>query len=187
MSMKRFLLIIIMLTAHPPAFAVNVKGPDTYAIFGILLVPVISVALVYLIFRNKRGKNQGSTRKKGSTFFRRRGMTLSLRKNRLYYPDYLIMTVINTRTSDLDIDNPLLIFSNFWIKRKFRLKGTGDHVFYPLLLEAGKKHDLTIDLNHFYRHDKRLKRYPKVTICIRDVSGRFSVSKSTMLRKTLFS
>jgi len=185
--MKRFLLINILLTAHLQAFAVNVKGPDTIAILGILLIVVISAALFYLLFLKKRNSNQESTRKRGSSFFHRRGMTLSLEKNRLYYPDYLTMTVTNTRSSDLDIDNPLLIFSNFWIKRKFRLKGTGNHVFYPLLLEAGKKHDLTIDLNHFYRHDKRLKRYPKVTICIRDVSGRFSVSKSMMLRKTLFS
>lgn len=176
-----------MVISHLQAFAVNVKGPDTYAILGIILVVVISVALFFLLFLKKRGKNQKSTRKRGSSFFRKRGMTLSLEKNRLYYPDYLTMTVKNTRTSDLDIDNPVLIFSNFWIRRKFRLKGTGNHVFYPLLLEAGKKHDLTIDLNHFYRHDKRLQRYPKVTICIRDVSGRFSVSRSTMLRKTLFS
>lgn len=145
----------------------------------ILVLPIIY--FLYRIFRNK--KNKTSTSK---PLWTRKRVFIELQKDRKYYPDFIKMTIRNTGKSDVDLDQPLLIFRNFWTKRKFKLKGTSRYSFYPLLLEPGKMHDLTIDLNHFYRHDKRLKRYPKITLVVSDVNGKRFAPQSIMLRKTLF-
>ena len=119
-------------------------------------------------------------------FFKLRRIQVTLEKDRLYYPDVLTLTVKNTGNVDLDLDKPLLIFDNFWLKRKFKIKGMENYTFYPLYLEKNKTHTLEIYLNRFYSHDKRLKRYPKVKIIISDVKGRRLGKKSIFLRKTLF-
>ena len=61
-----------------------------------------------------------------------------------------------------------------------------NRMFYPLYLEKGKNHTLDIDLYRFYRHDKGLKKYPKVKIVVFDVKGRRLAGKAVFLRKTLF-
>jgi hypothetical protein len=163
--------------------SVGVKGPDGLALLiaiGILLVfPVIY--FLYWYFRKSKNKTTTS-----QPFWSRKRVVIELQKDRKYYPDFIKMTVRNTGKSDVDLDQPLLIFRNFWTKRKFKLKGTSRYSFYPLLLEPGRKHDLTIDLNHFYRHDKRLKKYPRITLVVSDVNGKKFAPQSIMLRKTLF-
>jgi hypothetical protein len=109
-----------------------------------------------------------------------------LGKDRVYYPDNLQLKIKNTGSSDIDLDRPLLVFDNFWIKRKFRLKGFDNYSFYPLYLERGKTHTLPIDLNRFYTHDKSLKKFPKTKVIVFDVKGRKLGSTSVFLRKTLF-
>ena len=104
----------------------------------------------------------------------------------MYYPDYLKLTVKNSGNTDVDLDRPLMIFDNFWLKRRFRLNGMDNRLFYPLYLERGKIHTLDVDLYRFYRHDKRLKKFPKVKIVVSDVKGRRLASKAVYLRKTLF-
>src|SRR5690606_18038258 len=117
--------------------------------------------------------------------FARRKVAITLEKDRVYFPDYLKMTVTNKGNIDIDLDKPLLVLDNFWLKRKFRLKGMQNRTFYPLYLEKDKTHSLTIDLNGFYLHDKKLKRYPKATVHLFDVKGRRLGSKAVYLRKTL--
>lgn len=147
---------------------------------GIILV----LPIIYFLHRFFwKSKNKTSTSK---PLWTRKRVFIELQKDRKYYPDIIKMTVRNTGKSDVDLDQPLLIFRNFWTKRKFKLKGTSRYSFYPLLLEPGKMHDLTIDLNHFYRHDKRLKRYPRITLVVSDVNGKRFAPRSIMLRKTLF-
>ena len=71
------------------------------------------------------------------------------------------------------------------IKGKFRIKGMDYHSFYPLFLEQGKTHQLKIDLNRFYSHDKSIKKFPKTKIYLKDVKGKKLGSKAVFLRKTL--
>ena len=104
----------------------------------------------------------------------------------MYYPDKLELTIKNTGNTYVDLDRPMLVFDNFWLKRKFRLSGAGKRLFYPLYLEKGQKHTLEIDINRFYRHDKRLKKFPKTKIIAYDIKGKRLGSKSVYLRKTLF-
>ncbi len=178
---KGFSLVYFLLTA-PGVFAQNEIGPDGDKLLYIgAFVVVLVVVFVWL---NRSGKSKTKNRKR--PFFQYKRIQLELEKDRLYYPDVLTVKVKNTGNVDLDLDRPLLVFDNFWLKRKFKIKGVGNYCFYPLYLEKGKTHTLEIDINRFYGHDKRLKRYPKVKIYITDVKKRRLASKSLFLRKTLF-
>ena len=165
------------------AAGVEVKGPDGHllliAIFFFLVVPIF-------FFSIRAIRNKGKTNQKGRSFFSRKKILVVMEKDRKYYPDQIKVSVKNTGNTDVDLDKPLLVFRGFWSKRKFRLKGTNRYSFYPLLLEPGKTHDLTIDLNHFYRHDRRLKKYPRISLQMSDVNGKRFSQESLMLRKTLF-
>lgn len=173
------LFVLLDLTAS----AVTVKGPDGYLLLWILGL-LLFISLVLLLYSRKKAAYRGK-RSFFSAFGGKR-IRLELSKDRKYYPDVLTAEIINIGRLDVDIDQPMLIFTSFWMKRKFRLKGTLRHTFYPLFLESGKRHTLQIDLNHFYRHDRGLKRYPQVRLEIYEVGGRKLISRSVMLRKTLF-
>lgn len=162
-------------------FAQNEIGPEggklIWVIFAVLLV-----LISFLIFRKKGDENK----KVKNTLFHRNRVSIELEKDSLYYPDSLKLTVKNSGNSDIDLDKPLLILDNFWLKRKFKLKGVGNRTFYPLYLEKGKSHSLQIDLTRFYSHDKSLKKFPKAKVSIFNVKGKRLGSKSVFLRKTLF-
>jgi len=178
--MKKILVLLLFLISSTKIFAQNEIGPDGDKLIIAFLLIVI-VVLVFLLLN--RSEKKGKTKK---PFFQFRRIQVNLEKNRIYYPDVLTLTVKNTGNVDLDIDKPLLIFDNFWLKRKFKIKGFENRTLFPLFLEKGNTHSLEIEINSFYFHDKRLKRYPKVRIIISDVKGRRLGSKSVFLRKTLF-
>ncbi len=175
--MKRYFFTALFLAFYSKGFAQNEVQPDG----GKLLVFFAVVALLTILFFVFRKK--GSVR--GRPILARRKLTITLEKDRVYFPDYLKLTVTNKGNIDIDLDKPLLVLDNFWLKRKFRLKGMQNRIFYPLYLEKGKTHNLTIDLHGFYLHDKKLKRYPKATVHLFDVKGRRLGSKAVYLRKTL--
>jgi hypothetical protein len=142
-------------------------------LLGILIIVLIPVVIYFFVnWIRKKSKKK---------------LVVTLEKNRFYFPDFLTMTITNNSKKATDVDYPLLVFSNLLIKRKLKLKGTNGYRFYPLYLEAGKSHELKIDLSHFYRYDQSLKRFPKATIFISDVKKKSRASKSVQLRKTLFS
>jgi hypothetical protein len=178
--MKKGLILFIFLVINFSLFAQSEVGPEGYKLawlFVFLIPPVIYFLIKWIRIR-KDGK------KKPLLKYTR--VKISLDKDRIYFPDYLKLTIKNIGNSDIDIDRPLLIFGNFWIKRKFRLKGTNNNRFYPLYLVAGKTHSLQIDLNGFYNHDKKLVKYPRAKIIIFNVKGKRLGSQSVFLRKTLF-
>ena len=174
--MKKYFLLLIIFLSTLKLSAQNEVGPDGYKILWVLIILVVVTVLLF-VFKKKGNKKQ--------PLFTREKVKIELEKNRLYYPDYLILNIKNTGNTDIDLDRPLLVFDNFWLKRKFRLKGTENRIFYPLYMVKGYNHTLNIDLDHFYSYDKKLKRYPKVKISIFNVKGRQLGSNSIYLRKTL--
>lgn len=163
-------------------WAQNEIGPEGSKLIYVL-GGVVLISLVFLIGKKLAGKNK-KTKAKQTPFFRIKNVSVQLEKDTLYYPDNLTLTVKN-KGFDIDLDQPLLVFDNFWLKRKFKIKGMDNHLFYPLYLEKGKTHTLTIDLNRFYSHDKKLKKFPKAKIIVYDVKGKKVGSSSVFLRKTL--
>ncbi|NQU86862.1 MAG: hypothetical protein HQ541_13990 [Mariniphaga sp.] len=178
--MKKGLLFALFFGLNTVLLAQTEIGPEGHKLIWVfvILIPLVVFVSIAFLKKIKSGKNTG--------FLKRTKIEISLVKDRLYYPDFLKLTVKNKGNSDIDLDQPLLVFDNFWLKRKFKLKGTNNHTFYPLFLKAGETHDLQIDLNGFYRHDKSLKKYPKTKVIIYNVKKRRLGSKSVYLRKTLF-
>lgn len=176
LKQKKYLILLIILVSAQPLFARNEIGPEGSKIAWILIALLVIVAL-WLFSGKKRNKKQ--------PLIIRQRVRIEIEKDRLYFPDELKLTVKNTGNVDIDLDRPLLIFDNFWLKRKFRVKGMENRTFYPLYMIKNYTHTLNIDLNHFYSYDKKLKRYPKVKIIIFNVKGKRLGSNSVYLRKTL--
>lgn len=178
--MKKTFVLTFLLLSSQLLFAQNEIGPEGGKLMWVVLAIVVLV-LSFFLFRKKSDKKV----KAKSSLFQIGKVSLELEKDSLYYPDNLTLKVKNTGNSDIDLGQPLLVFDNFWLKRKFKLKGMENHTFYPLYLEKGKTHTLQIDLKRFYSHDKKLKKFPKVKIYVFNVKGKRLKSKSVYLRKTL--
>lgn len=179
--MKKALIIFVFLLNSQLIFAQDEIEPEGgKLIWGLLIFGLAGI--LFFLFRKKEKKTKPTKK----PFFQQKRVKIELEKDRLYYPDSLKLTVKNSGNTDLDLDGPLFTLDNFWLKRKFKLKGMGNRTFYPLYLEKGKTHTLQIDLNRFYSHDKSLKKFPKAKVSIFDVKGKRIGSKSVYLRKTLF-
>jgi len=179
--MRKMLVLFVLLVFSQLTYAQNEVGPEGDKLLWFLgVIFIIAVGVLYMSWE------KGSKAKVKESLFQKQKVKVELEKDSLYYPDNLELKVKNSGNKDLDLDQPLLIFDNFWLKRKFRLKGIGNRTFYPLFLEKDKTHTLQIDLNRFYSHDKSLKKYPKAKVSIFNVKGKRLGSKSVYLRKTLF-
>jgi hypothetical protein len=176
MGVKKYFLLFLILVSTLTLSAQNEVRPDGDKIVWVLLI-LLATAILFFVFRKRESRKQ--------PLFVRQRIKTELEKNRLYFPDYLTLTVKNIGNTDVDLDRPLLIFDNFWLKRKFRLKGMDNRTFYPLYMVKNYIHSLQIDLNHFYSYDRKLKRYPKVKIILFNVKGKRLGSNSIYLRKTL--
>lgn len=179
--MKRIFSVLLFSGLSLRLLAQNEIGPDGDKLIWVLLIVLL---IVIFIIQSIRIKNRKGTLNLKSLFPVRR-VKIELKKDRMYYPDFLTLNVKNAGNTDIDLDKPMLVFDNFWLKRNFRIKGMNNRTFYPLFLEKGKTHTMEIDLNQFYSHDKRLKKYPKISIKIFDVKKRKLGSSSIYIRKTL--
>lgn len=180
--MKRGIFLLVFLFSSQLLLAQNEIGPEGHKLMWVIIIGV--AILVTLVIAAQPFKN--TTKKQKKALFTRDKLKIELEKDALYYPDNLKLQVKNNGTTDVDVDKPLLVFDNFWLKRKFKIKGMGNHTFYPLYLEKNKSHNLEIDLTRFYSHDKSLKKFPKATVYLFDVKGKKLGRKSVFLRKTLF-
>lgn len=181
MQMKRTGTLIFSLLVTKMVLARDEIGPEGDKLIYVGLVVLMILLFLFLAVRKKGGKSN-----EGKPLFRMKNVEVKLEKDRLYFPDRLKLTILNKGNRDIDLGEPLLIFDNFWVKRKFKLKGTGNRIFYPLYLEKGKTHVLQIELSRFYGHDKKLKGFPKAKIIAFDVKGKRLGSKVVYMRKTLF-
>jgi hypothetical protein len=173
---KKYYLFFIIFGSTLNLSAQNEVAPDGEKLLWFLLVVFIAL-IVFFVFSKRGGKKR--------PLFIREKVEIEIDKNRKYFPDYLTLMIKNTGNIDIDLDRPLLVFDNFWLKRKFKLKGVENRVFYPLYMTKGYTHTLNIDLTHFYSYDKKLKRYPKVNVTVMNVKGKRLGSSSIYLRKTL--
>jgi hypothetical protein len=179
--MKKTLTILILLIFSGPLIANNEIGPEGHKLIWLLLLLSGSVVAAILLLRPKKGSSGFRIR-----FRPRKKITVELRKDRLYYPRYLELTVKNGGKTAVDVASPLLILKGFWYSRKFKLKGTNNNWFYPVYLTKSESHTLSIDLHRFYGFDKTLKGLPKAKIVVSDVNGRHLGSRQVLLKKTLF-
>jgi len=174
------MLLILLLTSQYIS-AQNEVGPEGHKLLWVFGIAFVLAA--YILYNSWK---RAYSPKSKNPFIQIRKINITLGKDSLYNPDNLKLMIRNSGNIDIDLAQPLLVFDNFWLKRKFRLKGIGNNSFYPLYLEKDKTHTLQIDLTRFYSHDRSLKKFPKARIALFDVNGKRLGSKSVYLRKTLF-
>lgn len=179
--MKRLIFLVSFIALTQPVWAQNEIGPEGHKLLWFAVILSIAVLLILLLigpFKLKRKINWPS--------FSKKKVSVELKKDALYYPDELTLTIKNEGEKAVDIEQPMLVFSSIWVKRKFRIKGTNNASFYPLYLDKEQSHTLTIDLDRFYSHSRSLRKLPKAKVVIFEVNGRKLGSQSVYLRKTLF-
>ena len=179
--MKRLIFIVTLIVLALPVWAQNEIGPEGHKLLWPAII--LSVIILFILFSIGPFKLQ---RKINLQLFSKKRVSVEVKKDKLYYPDELVLTIKNEGEKAVDIEQPLLVFSSIWVKRKFRIKGTNNASFYPLYLDKEQSHTLNIDLNRFYKHSRSLKRLPKAKVIIFEVNGGRLRSQSVYLRKTLF-
>jgi len=178
--MRKGLVLSGFLLLSKNIFAQNEIGPEGGKLLVVLVATLLLGLVIFILVRAKSVLQSINT-----ALFSGKRLRIDIEKDRKYYADNLQLVVKNKGNKDVDMDQPLLVFDNFWFKRKFKLKGTNNYHFYPLILGKGDTHTLQIELDRFYNHDKQLKKYPKIKVIIFEREGRRLGSKSVYLRKTL--
>ena len=178
------LFFISLIVVPFSAFSQNEVRPEGDKLLWIFAI-LIAIPLVYYLFLSKRLKRKNTSVKPG--FRIGRNLKIELVKDKKYRPRVLTLRVLNKSKSDVDLEAPVLHFRKFWSKRKFKLKGIDRYEIYPLYLEAGKTHELRIDLSVFFNYDRKLKRFYWAKVRVVDKKGRTYSSRFITLRKSLFS
>ncbi len=181
LRMRLVLTILFFQSFTLPVQAQNEVGPEGHKLIWFALVMAVAGIIAFFLAKSGKGKLRFN-----APSFKRKKVEVELIKDRLYYPGFLELTLTNSGNTAADIDTPLLVFSSIWLNRKFKLKGTNNYNLYPLYLEKGQNHTLTIELDRFYRFDKTLKRLPRVKVIVSEVNGKKLGSRQVLLRKTLF-
>ncbi|KOH45285.1 hypothetical protein [Sunxiuqinia dokdonensis] len=181
--MKRVVFLFLSLVPLGVA-AQNEVAPEGYKL---LWVVVISVAIPVVYYFIKKILQKPGSRKGKPVSVSRRKLKIDLLKDRTYRPNVLTLNITNNSKKDIDLEAPVLCFRKIWSKRKFKLKGINRYEIYPLYLEAGKTHELRIDLGVFFNHDRTLKRFYWAKIRVWDTKGKKYSSSYITLRKSLFS
>lgn len=178
-------LFFVILTSSPISLlAQNQVEPEGYKLIWFVLI-LLAIPVVYYFVNKALGK--AANVKGRPVSVARRKLRIDLVKDRKYRPNVLTLRVTNLSKKDIDLKAPILTFRKIWSKRKFKLKGINRYEIYPLFLEAGKMHELRIDLSVFFNHDRKLKRFYWAKIRIYDTKGKKYSSSYITLRKSLFS
>ena len=167
-------------------YAQSEVKPEGYKLFWFILFLIV-IPLVYYLLNKVLSKSKSSNSSSLIGSLPRRKLKVELLKDRKYRPNVLTLRVSNNSEKPIDLDPPILQFRKIWTKRKFKLKGINRYEIYPLYLEAGKIHELRIDLSVFYNHNRKLKRFNWAKIRVIDSKGKKYPSSNIILRKSLFS
>lgn len=176
-------LILFLVLSYPLFSFTSVElDPQSYRLI-LLALAVLAVLFLFPVFRKLEKKYPVSLRLP----FIGRQLQVGLLQDRRYRPKRLTLVVKNRSRRDTDIQPPVIMFRKLLSVRKFKLKGIDRYEIYPLYLEAGKTHELKINLGVFHGYDSSLKKYYWARILVRDKKGRTYSTRYVTLRKSLFS
>jgi hypothetical protein len=162
--------MIFSIFCQVPAIPFNLHDPSVWV--ALVIVASLPISIYFFVrWLQSRQKKK---------------LEILLDKDRLYLPKTLFLTVKNTGNEPIDINNPVVVFSQYFIRRKLKLKGSEGRNYYPLFLDPGMSHELSIDMNSFFQYDPSLKKYSRLTVYITELNGKVSGSKSIKVRKSLF-
>ncbi len=149
---------------------------------GILIIIVVVIG--YFVFNRSRTFARGTSGKKMS--FNRRtkpfSASIDLFKSSRFNPAYIQMVVTNTGTREIDLHAPVLIFKRWFTKRKFRVLKVEHSEIYPILLVKDNTYLLDISLEQFYETVPELQLACRMSVEMRDLSGKRYKSQTIRLK-----
>lgn len=148
--------------------ALHNVGPEGYKILwglAALLVPLI----VYYLWRRVSWRRLFSASKNSESG--NGELSLSLSGEPEFRPIVLYVRMKNHSDRTIDIGAPVIVFKRWRSSRKFRIRKVNESEIYPLLLDAGQTHELTIQLEPFYRKEPILRTATRVRVEVAEVNG----------------
>jgi len=148
-----------------------------------VLVLAIPFLLVLMLLLFRRLKHIGPI--KVSRFLKSVKLEVELEKDKPLRPHVLTMTIRNTGKHEADINSPVIEFRKIWNSRRFKLNGISGNQIYPMFIDVGKMHRLSIETATFHNYDRSIRKYYWARIFVSDVDGRKWKSNKVKLRKSL--
>lgn len=107
---------------------------------------------------------------------------ISLSGDRTSNPSYVMMVVRNTGKREVDLNAPILIFRRWRSKRMFRVLSVRESDIYPMLMDPGQESVVNISLEQFYRDVPELRRACRLSVEMKDDTGRKFKSRTIRLK-----
>jgi len=156
--------------------------------FVLMLLKILLIIIVLIIgfftFNRTRAFSKGASGKKMS--FKKKTLpfeaAIELHKSSRFNPSNVEMIVTNIGSREIDLHAPVLIFKRWFTHRKFRVLKVEHSEIYPILLEKGKTYLLDISLEQFYETVPELQLACRLSIEMRDLSGRRFKSHTIRLK-----
>jgi len=148
--------------------ALHNVGPEGYKVLwglAVLLVPPV----VYYLWTKIPWRSLFSASKKCES--RNGELSLSLSGEPEIRPIVLFVRMKNHSDRTIDIEAPVIVFKRWRSSRKFRIRKVNESEIYPLLLDSGRTHELTVQLEPFYRRDPILRTATRVRVEVGEVNG----------------
>ena len=159
---------------------------DTPYFFSALKLIIIVILVGYLVyyFLRYRIYRKGTPGRKLSFSERiKRGkIEIVLSGNRNSNPSYVLMTVSNVGKREIDLEAPILIFKRWRSRRKYRILTVGESEIYPMLMDPGQESVVNISLEQFYQPVPELRRACRLSIEMKDDTGRRFKSRTLRLK-----
>jgi hypothetical protein len=156
-------------------------GPEGYKIIwglAALLAPVMA----YLVWKKVRWNGligRGRRRKPGIS-----ELSLSLTGEPEFRPIVLYLRITNDSGRTIDVEAPVIVFKRWRSSRKFRIRTVNEAEIYPILLDPGQSHELSIQLEAFYRKESVLRMATRVRVEVGEVNGGIRLrSRSLRLKR----
>lgn len=155
---------------------IQTVGPEGGKIFWVIGA-LLLIGLVTLLARTKVKIKLPSFSKK---------VVVRLKKNKIYHPTVVHISIANNENKAIVIQNPILRFRRGRKTKAYKITSVKTKDIYPLYLEPNKTHNLPVTLQPFYDHYKRLKRYGRLRVEFKYGDNRRKRSKYVLLKPTLF-
>lgn len=97
-------------------------------------------------------------------------------------PSYIMMVTRNTGKREVDLDAPVLTFRRWRSKRMFRVLTVRYSDIYPMLLDQGQESVVNISLEQFYHEVPELRRACRLSVAMKDDTGRRFTSRTIRLK-----
>lgn len=151
-------------------------GPQGDKLIWVFLILVIIGIVAFLL-----------TKKTHFSFFSfRKKVFVTIQKNKVYHPSVIQFKVENKGKKAIVIEHPVIRFKRGKTSNAFKIKAVNTRDIYPLFLEAGKIHELSVALEPFYNHKSGLKKFSRLRIEFKYDKEKQKKTRYVLLKPTFF-